>query len=124
LYVSSADKSRFTVVLSISGDGDLLKALVIFRGLKKVPKCAIPDNVAVVVNMSGTMDSFYSFKAHQTDEVLENFDEIQVESLTIPGGFTSVLQPLDVSINKRLNLICEMHGMNGSKVQTLISLNM
>ena len=56
LINSGHDKNRFTVVLTTAADGSILKAMIIFRNLKKVPKCVVPDNCYVAVNTSGTMD--------------------------------------------------------------------
>jgi hypothetical protein len=49
-------KTRFTVLLTIAANGYCLPAYVVFRGLKKVPNCAVPENVIVNVNESGSMD--------------------------------------------------------------------
>jgi transposase-like protein len=38
------EKSRFTVTLTISADGDILPAFVIFKNLKKIPKVIISKN--------------------------------------------------------------------------------
>ena len=56
LLNSGHDKNRFSLVITIASDGVLLPIGVIFKGLKKVPKCIIPANVFVYVNSSGTMD--------------------------------------------------------------------
>ena len=45
------DKTRFTTALCISASGRILKGYVIFKGLKKVPKCKIPKNIVVSVSM-------------------------------------------------------------------------
>ncbi len=123
LLSTGHDKNRFTVTLTISPIGEILPALVLFKGLKKVPVCEIPENVRVIVNDNGTMDTarmieynklivkpylngkkgcliLDSFGAHCTEAVVADLKKINVESMTIPGGFTSYLQPLDVSINK------------------------
>lgn len=118
-------KSRFTLVVTVRGDGKLLPMMVILKGLKKVPRCHIPENVVVAVNESGTMNSklmqFYidhvlrpdlngkaslllldEFKAHSTETTTNRLNELKVTPFMIPGGYTSILQPLDVSINKPL----------------------
>jgi len=41
-----------------------------------------------------------SFKGHLSDSVKNQLRKMNTELLVIPGGITSVLQPLDVSINK------------------------
>ena len=40
------------------------------------------------------------FSAHKTENVLNSLKEMKIDVSVIPGGFTSVLQPLDVSLNK------------------------
>ena len=41
-----------------------------------------------------------SFTAHKTDAVKNRFREKHTDLAVIPGGLTSRLQPLDVSLNK------------------------
>ena len=41
-----------------------------------------------------------SFEAHVTDTVKASFNRENTELAVIPGGLTSLLQPLDVSLNK------------------------
>ena len=41
-----------------------------------------------------------TFSAHLTDNVKDQFERCGTKLLVIPGGCTSVLQPLDISINK------------------------
>ena len=40
------------------------------------------------------------FRAHKTEKVKEKAKEIQTTQAMIPGGLTSILQPLDVVLNK------------------------
>ncbi|RWR99335.1 uncharacterized protein B4U79_05366, partial [Dinothrombium tinctorium] len=49
-------RTRFTVVLSVSASGKVLKTMVILKGLKKIPNCNIPKNLAIKVSMGGTMN--------------------------------------------------------------------
>ena len=125
LVTTGHDKTRFTVLLTISADGFVLNAYVVFRGLKKIPKCDIPGNIVINVNESGSMDRYLmvdylrqifkpflngrngglvmdSLRAHFVDEVVQYMAEISVKGFAIPGGFTSVAQPLDVACNKPL----------------------
>ncbi len=46
-----------------------------------------------------------SFSAHLTDDVAANTKKNKVHTVIIPGGCTSVLQPLDVSLNKPFKAI-------------------
>ena len=41
-----------------------------------------------------------AFKWHLTDSVKNQLREMKTELVVIPGGMTSVLQPMDLSINK------------------------
>ena len=41
-----------------------------------------------------------SFEAHKTEQVKRSFKNENTDLAVIPGGLTSVLQPLDVSLNK------------------------
>lgn len=46
-----------------------------------------------------------SFSGHLTEEVQRAFSECNTTTIVIPSGCTSVLQPLDVSINKPVKSI-------------------
>jgi hypothetical protein len=41
-----------------------------------------------------------AFKGHLTDSVKNQLRKMKTELVVIPGGMTSVLQPMDISINK------------------------
>ena len=41
-----------------------------------------------------------ALKGHVTDSVKDQLCKMKTELLVIPGGMTSVLQPMDISINK------------------------
>ena len=41
-----------------------------------------------------------AFKGHHTDSVKNQLRKMNTELVVIPGGMTSVLQPMDISINK------------------------
>ena len=64
-------KKRFTVSLAINLEGKMLKAMVIFRGLKKVPNMnKTHREVFVTVSKSGSMDT--SLAKVWLDEVFSN----------------------------------------------------
>jgi hypothetical protein len=48
-------KDRFTVALTCTAAGTMLKAYVLFKNLKRVPKLKLPSNVHVNVSLSGSM---------------------------------------------------------------------
>jgi hypothetical protein len=83
----------------------------------------IPDNVIVAVSESGSMNQelmeFYidkvlqpdnkgeksmlimdEFGAHKTERIKNKLARANIDPFMIPGGYTSLLQPLDVSLNK------------------------
>lgn len=55
-------------------------------------RLGLPDHNALL-----TLDSF---KAHTTDNITKMLKEHSTTHCVVPGGCTSKLQPLDVSINK------------------------
>ena len=52
-----------------------------------------------------------SFRGHLEESVQEKFNESNIDLAVIPGGLTSICQPLDVAINKlfKNNLCREWH---------------
>ncbi|CAG8791929.1 7518_t:CDS:2, partial [Dentiscutata erythropus] len=78
------DKNRFTCVFSVLANGMKLLSMVILK-VKRLPRGPFtPD----------------SFKGHLTDVVKEKFKETNTIMGVIPGGLMSLVQVLDVSINK------------------------
>lgn len=119
------EKNRLTVVWTCAGDGSKLKPLVIFKR-KTMPKIGNKHGVVVAMQQKGWMDEnimkiwiekvwrsrirglgrrrsllvLDSFEAHKTDQVKRSFKSENTDLAVIPGGLTSVLQPLDVCLNK------------------------
>ena len=119
------ERSNFTVVLACLADGTKLPPVIIFK-LKKVPREEFPDGVIIRANPEGWMNEsemlwwveniwskrsrqgsnprsllvLDSFTAHKTVNVKNRFYEKNTNLAVIPGGLTSRLQPLDVSLNK------------------------
>ena len=50
-----------------------------------------------------------SFSAHTSEAVATEFERQKVHTVVIPGGCTSILQPLDVSLNKPFKSILRRH---------------
>ena len=120
------EKTHFTVVLACVADGVKLKPVIIFKR-KTLPKGAkFPSGVIVQAHPKGWMDeqgtkSWISnvwnkrpgsmlnkrsllvwdmFRAHLTDGCKKTAAGLKTDLAVIPGGLTSVLQPLDVCLNK------------------------
>ncbi len=119
--------SRFTVVLCISASGRIIKTLIIFKGLKKVPKITLPKNIHVAVSMGGSMNTpilkewirvcfcsrgnylqrkrsllfWDSYGTHLKPEIEADLKNVcNTEAAVIPAKTTSLLQPLDVAMNQ------------------------
>ena len=116
------EKRHFTVVLAVSANGDVLPPMVIFKGKREL-KFDFPKDWVVTVQEKGWMDGelmlrwikdiylkftkkdrsmlvLDSFRGHLTDKVKKSLRKGNSVMAVIPGGCTSKLQPLDVSINK------------------------
>ena len=121
---SGSDKRRLTVAVTCTGSGDVLPAVAIFKGKRKLNFVA-PSGIKTAAHVKGWMDSdimgkwfesvvvpytkgrrallvLDSFSAHQTAEFLELATRNNVDVAIIPGGYTSKVQPVDVSLNKPL----------------------
>ncbi|KAH1185488.1 hypothetical protein KIL84_018237 [Mauremys mutica] len=125
IKTSGHEKNHYTVVLAVTADGNKLPPLVIFKR-KTFPKEKIPSGIQVHVHPKGWMDKegmrlwirnvwekrpgallkkpsllvLDSFRSHLTEPTKREFQMCKTEIAVIPGGLTSQLQPLDVSINK------------------------
>ena len=123
-------KMRATLVLGVFASGEKLTPMLIFkeasRELPKKLKDAYDDQRIIIrANKKGWMneklfkewvekawksatktDESYvliwdSFAPHKSKEIIDNLaEELDTEVCIIPGGCTSVLQPLDVGVNK------------------------
>lgn len=119
------EKSRVTVMLCITADGRKLPPYVILKR-KTIPKEDFPKNVIVRAQENGWMTEdltidwlktvwmrrpgalfkqpsmlvLDAFKGHTTEKVKAAIKEMGSDFVCIPGGMTSQLQPLDVSVNK------------------------
>lgn len=122
---TGSDKSHFTVILACLANGTKLKPAVIFKR-KTMPKDKFPSGVIVYVQEKGWVDEnvllkwlndvwfkrpgallnaksvmvWDMFRAHLVDSVKRKLKERKTYQVVIPGGCTSVLQPLDVCLNK------------------------
>ncbi len=116
---SNSEKRGFTVVLCVSATGRKLKPMIIFKGVRD-PKIAT-SGAHVRVQKKGYIDEglcldwirhcfpidgrrrllvWDSCTVHLTDRVKSALKHWKVDSVVIPGGMTSILQPLDVAVNR------------------------
>jgi hypothetical protein len=119
------EHSNFTVVLACMADGTKLPPVIIFK-LVNIPREEFPDGVIIRTNKEGWMNEsemtwwienvwtrrarqsnnpksllvLDSFAAHKTEVIKRRFRGKNTALAVIPGGLTSRLQPLDVSLNK------------------------
>ena len=117
------EKNRFTVMLACTADGGKLPPFIIFKR-KTMPKEEFPPGVIVRNHEKGWMDEALTvdwiksvwgkrpradkksllvldaFRCHKTDKTKRALKQKNTTLAIIPGGMTSILQPLDVSINK------------------------
>jgi len=125
IKTSGNEKKRYTVVLACCADGTKLPPLLIFNR-KTLPKDVIPHGIYVHVHSTGWMDGegmklwldkvwskrpggllkkpsllvCDQFKTHVTDSTKRLATKLKTRLAVIPGGLTSQLQPLNVSVNK------------------------
>lgn len=119
------EKDWFTVMLACLGDGTKLPPYVVFKR-KTLPKnLNFPNGVIVRCQEKGWMNEalvqdwlrtvwskvdgitkrksllvWDSFRAHLSKPIHNTLKSLNAEPVVIPGGMTSMLQPLDVAINK------------------------
>ena len=126
LKTTGCEKHRLTVMLAATADGRKLPPLLILKR-KTLPKSeAFPKEVIVRAHEKGWMTEklmlewlkivwgrrtraffnqlsmlvLHAFKGHLTDTVKNQLRKMNTELVVIPSGMISVLQPMDVSINK------------------------
>ena len=105
------EKTRFTIVLTCIADGTPLKLMVIFK-CKTIPKGNFPTNMVLHVHPKGWMDEegikLWICKVWaarpgglgQKQSLLVLREDHNTHVSVIPGGLTSLVQPLDVCLNK------------------------
>ena len=120
------EKTNFTVVLSCLADGNKLPPMIIFKR-KTLPKSTVfPSGVLVRAHEKGWMNEtgvidwmknvwnkrpgavfnkrsllvWDMFVAHRCEKVKKEAESSRTTLAVIPGGLTSLLQPLDVCLNK------------------------
>ena len=119
------EKNRFTVMLGCMADGTKLPPYVVFKR-KTMPKDKFPTGMIVRVQEQGwfndsIMDDWLktvwmkrkgglekqrsmlvldAFRCHTTDNVKSKLKRSNTHLVVIPGGITSILQPMDVVVNK------------------------
>jgi len=124
LKKSDSAKKRMTVLLGVLANGKKLPSYFIFKGIKPISKIKGCGKFYVDVQENVWCDSIKSTECWITvksneksmlilDEAKSHLSEenakflIEKKSTTlnfIPGGFTRIIQPLDVSINKLFKL--------------------
>lgn len=112
--------SRFTIVLCIRLDGFICKTLIIFKGLKKIPKILIPEDIMIDVSEGGSMnerimknwlDNCFKIQTEKSIFIMDNYGvhcmnsivskikELNADLFLLPPRTTHYTQPLDVGIN-------------------------
>lgn len=126
---TKSDKKRITVTLGCTATGKMLKPMIIFKGKTKRSINKVSEgNSIVAFQKKAWMDEnimkvwikkiwrtytknnpsllfLDSFSAHITPDIRSLFSECNTTVVVIPGGCTSILQPLDVSINKPFKVL-------------------
>ena len=122
---TKSEKCRATATLSCTATGSMLPPMIVFKGTtpRSIKDVKGSKGTAVCYQKKGWMDErlmlmwisdiwvkhtkkrpsllfLDSFSAHLIDKVMDAFQNSNTTVIVIPGGCTSILQPLDVSINK------------------------
>lgn len=125
IRTTGAEKQRCTVLLAVTADKRKLPHIVIFK-CKTLPKGKFPLGIHIRAQENGWMTAALmvdwvrtvwgrcpgalhpsllgvdSFRGHLVDCVRAKLKDLQADLAVFPGGLTSMLQPLDVSLNKPL----------------------
>ena len=143
---TKSEKRRITAVLACSSTGKMLPPMLIFKGTtsRSVRNVTGSEGTVVSYQSKAWVDEkqmlkwitdiwmkytrkrpsllfLDSFSAHLTDEVKDKFKTYNTTVVVIPGGCTSVLQPLDVSINKPVKAILRQSWEQYMLDQTITS---
>ena len=125
---TKSEKRRITAVLACSSTGKMLPPMLIFNTSRSVRNVTGSEGTVVSYHSKAWVDEkqmlkwitdiwmkytrkrpsllfLDSFSVHLTDKVKDKFKTYNTTVVVIPGGCTSVLQPLDVSINKPVKAI-------------------
>ena len=122
---TKSEKKHITAVLSCVATGEMLPPMIIFKGKTTRSIHGVKSNGRAVITyqQKAWMDEdvmkqwitkvwivytkkqpslliLDSFSAHMTEAITSMFERFNTTVLVIPGGCTSVLQPLDVSVNR------------------------
>jgi len=126
LKTTGSEKLSLTVTLAATADERKLPSLPILKRKTLTKSEAFPKDVIIRAQEKGWMTQelmlewinivwdcrprtflnqrsmldLDAFNGHLTDSVKNKFRKLKTELVVIPGGMTSVLQPIDVSINK------------------------
>lgn len=137
IKTSGYEKQRVTVMLCVTADGHKLPPYIILKRklVPKPTKNSetFPSGVIVRAQVKGWMTedlmvdwlrcvwarrpgairqlpsmlSLDAFRGHLTESVKKEVRRLKSEMVVIPGGMTSMLQPLDVSINKPFKVLVQ-----------------
>jgi hypothetical protein len=127
IKTTGAEKQRCTIMLAATADGDKLTPYLIFKR-KTLPKEKFPPGIHVRVQEKGWMDQdlvkdwvdkvwdrrpgalrrqqamlvLDSFRDHLNEDVKKKLQRGRTDMVVIPGGVTSILQPLDKPFKESL----------------------
>lgn len=115
----SNSRDRVTVILACGEDGFKLPPAIIVKSNRRELRVTLVDGVLVFENPKTAMANseimakwvdlvvptntlliLDSFKGHLTDQIKDTCDSLGITRAVIPGGFTGILQPLDLTVNK------------------------